>query len=84
MRAQEFPEQGRRGRLAVRPRNGIDGRRRDLARKLHLCRDADAALSRSADERDALRHGGRKDDEIRTVQKFFPLCTKDAGDSLRP
>ena len=31
-----------------------------------------------------IRHGRRQDDEIRSLDQFFPLCTKDAGDSLRP
>ena len=84
MRAQEFAEQGRCRGLAVRPRDGIDGRARNLSRQFHLRRHADAACAGGSHERDALGHGGREDDEIRPVQQFFPLCAKDAGDPLRP
>ena len=84
MRAQKLTEQGRRCGLAVRPRDGIDGRARNLSRQFHLRRHADAACAGGSHERDALGHGGREDDEIHPVQQFFPLCAKDAGDSLRP
>ena len=84
MRAQKLTEQGRRRRLAVRPRDGADRCTCELARQLHLGRDADAARARRLYEGDALGHGRGKDEEIHPAEQFFPLCTKDAGDALRP
>ena len=84
MRAQQLAEQSRRCGLAVRPRDGVDGCACNLSRQLHLCRNTDAACMCGSHERDALGHGGREDDKIRPLEQFFPLCAKDAGDSLRP
>ena len=84
MRTQKFPKEGSGCGLSVRSRNRVDRRARNLPCQLHLCRYANAACPRGANERDALRHRGREHNQIDPVQQFFPLCAKDAGDPLRP
>ena len=84
MRAQELAEERCRGCLSVRSRNGADGSAGNLPREFHLGCYADAARARRPDERNAIRNGGREDEQIDAGELFFPLCAKDAGDSLRP
>ena len=84
MCTQKLAKQGCRRRLTVRPRDGADRCTCDLARQLHLGRDTDTARARRLYEGDALGHGRGKDEEIHPAEQFLPLCTKDAGDALRP